>query len=80
MRGKLLLLFVLSLSRCAGSSAKDGIPHVVKRFNLYHQTGAIGPVTLYTPKQRDVSGEHVHASNCWKSGFRWVLPDPWIYG
>src|SRR5579864_590406 len=50
MHRKLLLLFVLSLSMCAGSAAKDGIPHVVKRFNLYNQTGPIGPITLYTPK------------------------------
>ena len=51
MRNKLLLLVVLSLFMCAAGSAKDGIPHVVKRFNLYNQTGPIGPITLYTPKR-----------------------------
>jgi hypothetical protein len=50
MHKKLLLLFVFCLSVCAVGSAKDGIPHVVKRFNLYNQTGTIGPITLYTPK------------------------------
>jgi hypothetical protein len=50
MHRKLLLLFVLCLFMCAAGSAKDGIPHVVKRFNLYNQTGAIAPITLYTPK------------------------------
>ena|SRR5579872_5855043 len=50
MHRKLILLFVLSLFMCAGGAAKDGIPHVVKRFNLYNQTGPIGPITLYTPK------------------------------
>jgi len=50
MHKKLLLLFVLCLFMCAGSAAKDSIPHVVKRLNLYNQTGPIGPITLYTPK------------------------------
>jgi hypothetical protein len=48
MHKKLLLLFVLCLLMCAAGSAKDGIPHVVKRFNLYNQTGPIGPIALYT--------------------------------
>jgi hypothetical protein len=51
MHKKLLLLFVLCLFMCAAGSAKDGTPHVVKRFNLYNQTGPIGPITLYTPKR-----------------------------
>jgi hypothetical protein len=50
MHKKLLLLFVLCLFMCVGGAAKDGIPHVVKRFNLYNQTGPIGPIALYTPK------------------------------
>jgi hypothetical protein len=50
MHKKLLLLFVFCLSVCASGPAKDGIPHIVKRLNLYNQTGAIGPITLYTPK------------------------------
>jgi hypothetical protein len=51
MHKKLLLLFVFCLSVCAVGSAKDGTPHIVKRFNLYDQTGPIGPITLYTAKR-----------------------------
>jgi hypothetical protein len=54
MHKKLLLLFVFCLSVCVGGSAKDGTPHIVKRLNLYNQTGSIGPITLYTPKHAGV--------------------------
>jgi hypothetical protein len=50
MRRKLLLLFVLCLSMCVGGSASD-VARIVKRFHLYNQTGAIGPITVYTPNR-----------------------------
>jgi hypothetical protein len=49
MRRKLLLFFV-ALTLCFGGSARD-TPHILKRFHLYNQSGAIGPVTVYTPQR-----------------------------
>ena len=46
---RVFLLFVVALAMCASGSAAD-TPHIVKRFHLYNQSGAIGPVTVYTPK------------------------------
>ncbi len=49
MHKRLLLLFAVMLAMCVGGSAGD-TPHIVKRFHLYNQSGAIGPVAVYTPK------------------------------
>jgi hypothetical protein len=49
MHRKLMLLFAVALATCAGGFAQD-TPHIVKRFHLYNQSGAIGPITIYTPK------------------------------
>jgi hypothetical protein len=49
MHRKLMLLFVVAVATCVGGSAAD-TPHIVKRFHLYNQLGAIGPVTVYTPR------------------------------
>jgi hypothetical protein len=49
----LCLLVMLVCSWSSAQDAKSGVqyPHVVKRFHLFNQTGAIGPLTLYTPKR-----------------------------
>ncbi len=44
---RMLLLFVAALAISAGAQDR---PHIVKRFHLYNQTGAIGPITIYTPR------------------------------
>jgi len=49
MHKKLPWLFAVTLAMCASGSA-EFYPHVVKCFHLYNQTGAIGPVTVDTPR------------------------------
>src|SRR5580692_1524033 len=49
MHKKLMLLFAVAVATCVGGFAADS-PHIVKRFHLYNQTEATGPITIYTPK------------------------------
>jgi hypothetical protein len=57
---QLLVTLLISTTFCFGQSeVKDsgqnpGFPRVVARVNLFNRTKAIGPQTLYTPKQSGV--------------------------
>jgi len=59
---KLLRLSTILLALCVGVSAQSAewvqpaqsYPHIVKRFHLYNQTGVIGPITIFTPKDSGI--------------------------
>jgi hypothetical protein len=54
MRNAGLCLLVVLLcwwSSAQGAKSGEQPPHIVKRFHLFNQTGAIGPLTIYTPKR-----------------------------
>jgi hypothetical protein len=74
MRLKLLLFLVAALALCASASAQDA-PRIVKRFHLYNQSGAIGQVTVYTPK----AGHGGMFRNTYVSEV-WRLRNPMILG